>query len=391
MKNKHDYTAWVEIDLKALRHNFRAIKGLTHKSEVEQRIAENIPIRKIKTPQILSVVKADSYGHGMLKVAKELVKMGTDFLGVSELSEGIILRQNGIKKSILVLEASIPSTEKQLVDHDLIATVCTYRTASALNTYAKSVNKKAMVHIKIDTGMGRLGVRQEEAIDFIKKIMRLPYVCVQGVYTHFPLADTDPKFTLKQINYMYQLVQDLDQQGLIVPYIHGANSMGVVGYKTRIFNLVRPGLMLYGLYPAKGCERSLKLRPVMSVKARVIFVKEIEKGRGISYGHTFVTKKAMKTATISIGYNDGYMRAFSNKAHVLISGKRCKVLGRVTMDQLVVDVSSVKNVYPGTEVVIIGKQKNESVSADELAKHADTINYEIVCSLGNRLPRIYRS
>ncbi len=387
---KHHHTAWVEIDLKAVRHNFRAIRRLTRNNEVEGRVAQNIPVGNIRTPQILSVVKADAYGHGMIPIVKELIELGTDFFGVSELSEGVILRKNGVKKPILVLETPIPWTVNQLVDFDLTGTVCTYSMASALNAYAKSANKKASVHVKVDTGMGRLGVRFDETIGFIKKIMRLPHIAVTGLYTHFPLADTDQDFTQKQIDAISGLVHDLDQQGLIIPYIHGANSMGVIGYKTRVFNLVRPGLMLYGLYPAQGYEQVIPLKPVMSVKARVIFVKTLEKGKGVSYGHTFVSKKAMKTATIAIGYNDGYMRAFSNKADVLIDGKRCRVLGRVTMDQIVVDVTGVSNVRPGSEVVIIGKQKKEVAPADDLAKHADTINYEIVCALGNRLPRVYK-
>lgn len=389
-KVQHDYTAWVETDLKAVRANFRAIKRLAGKRKVEQRVAQRFPAGDIRTPKILSVVKADAYGHGMIPVARELVRLGTDFLGVSEVAEGITLRKNGIKKPILVLEPPLPAEARQMVEHNLIGTVCTYTLALALNTYAKSVNKRADIHIKVDTGMGRLGIWRDEAVDFIKKVMRLPNVSVKGLYTHFPLADTDPEFTRRQIHDMYRLVDDLDRQDLIIPYVHGANSMGITAYKTRIFNVVRPGLMLYGLYPAKGHEDTIRLKPVMSVKARVIFVKTIAKGRGVSYGHTFVAKKAMKVATVAIGYNDGYMRAFSNKADVLIGGKRCRVLGRVTMDQIVVDVTGAGRVRPGTEAVIIGKQKKDRISADELAACADTINYEIVCSLGNRLPRMYK-
>lgn len=391
INNKSDYTAWVEVDLKALRSNFRAIKRLTRQREIEQRKVQNVSIKNIRTPLILAIVKADAYGHGMLSVANELVALGVDFLGVSELSEGVTLRQNGIKKPILVLETPLPATAKKLVDYDLIGTMCTYSMAAALNTYAKTVNKKVSVHIKVDTGMGRLGVWYDEAINFVRKVMRLSNISVKGLYTHFPLADTNPAFTKNQIDMMHRMVTDLDEQGLIIPYIHGANSMGITGYKTRVFNVVRPGLILYGLYSAPGCKNIIKLKPAMSVKARVIFVKSVEKGRGISYGHTFKVEQKMKIATIAIGYNDGFMRAVSNKADVLIDGKRCRILGRVTMDQIVVDVTHVKTVRVGTETVIIGAQKSECISADELANHADTISYEIVCSLGNRLPRIYKS
>ncbi|MEW5894313.1 MAG: alanine racemase [Candidatus Omnitrophota bacterium] len=390
VQTKNNYSAWVEVDLGAIRHNFRAIRKLTDQRKVGSRISVKKACKDC-CPQILSVVKADSYGHGMLPAARELVKSGTDFLGVSEVSEGVVLRQNGVKKSVLVLETPLPSALKQIVDYDLIATVCAYGTASALNAYARSLNKKAAVHVKVDTGMGRLGVRYQDACDFIKKISSLSHLDVQGIYTHFPVADTDQEFTVKQIDIMSDIVHQLDREGLIIPYIHGANSIGMTRYDTRIFNVVRPGLMLYGLYPAKGYERVIALKPAMSVKARVIFVKMVEKDRGISYGHTFVSKKNMKVATLSIGYNDGFMRAFSNKADVLIGGKRCKVLGRVTMDQIVVDVTGVENARIGSEAVIIGKQKKEIVSADELAGYANTINYEIVCSLGNRLPRVYKN
>jgi alanine racemase len=380
----------VEVDLNAIRSNFRAIRRLTRQREVEQRKARGLPTKNIRTPMILPVVKADAYGHGMLTVVKELVRLETDFLGVSGFSEGVRLRRNGIKKPILVLEPPLPGSIKNIVDDNLIATICAYSTASSLNAYAKSLNKKANIHIKVDTGMGRLGVKFNDAQEFIKKVMRLSNIAVQGLYTHFPVADTRTKFTKRQIDDMSALVQELDAQGYIIPCIHGANSMGVTGYPTRVFNIVRPGLMLYGLYPAAGYEKLLSLKPAMSVKARVIFVKEMAKGLGISYGHTFITRKKMKIATLAIGYNDGFMRAFSNKADVLIGGKRCRVLGRVTMDQVVVDVTHLSKVQVGTEAVVIGKQKSEQISADELAAHANTINYEVVCSLGNRLPRFYR-
>lgn len=389
INGKRYHTAWIEVDLKAIRSNFKEIKRLALKREIEQRTVDNIPTKHIRTPLILPVIKADAYGHGMLNTAKEVIRLGADFLGVSETSEGVALRKKGVKKPILVLETPLPATFKNIVDYDLIATVCARTMAARLNAYAKSVKKIANVHVKVDTGMGRLGVNCAQAVDFVKKIMRLPHISVKGLYTHFPLADTDKVFTERQIDDMFCMVQELDQQGLIIPFIHGANSMGVTGYKTRVFNVVRPGLMLYGLYPAPGYEKVVKLKPAMSVKSRVLFIKEVGKGQGISYGHTFVAKKKMKTATIAIGYNDGYMRAFSSKADVLIGGKRCCILGRVTMDQIVVDVTHVESLRIGSEVVIIGKQKAECISADELAGHADTINYEIVCNFGNRLPRVY--
>ncbi len=389
MSRQHDYTAWAEIDLKALRHNFREIRRLTRQQNVALRTGQTTAAGNRRTPQILSVVKADAYGHGMLPVVHELTAMGTDFLGVSECREGVALRANGVTVPILIFETPLLFFMKDMIMHELTATVGCLRTAQALNACAQTLRKKALVHIKIDTGMGRLGIHEPEAEAVIKKIMRLPHLCVTGLYTHFPSADTDRAFTKKQAETMSCLIHSLDRQGLIIPYLHAANSMGIVGYPCPALNVVRTGLMLYGLYPAAGCDRILTLKPVMSVKARVIFVKTIEQGRSVSYGRTFIAKKRMTVATIGIGYNDGYLRAFSNKAFVLIGGQRCRVLGRVTMDQVVVDVTHAGNVRPGNEAVIIGRQKENCVSADELADYAATINYEIVCLLGNRLPKVY--
>ena len=212
---------------------------------------------------------------------------------------------------------------------------------------------------------------------------------IEGIYTHSPVADTDPQFTKKQIEHLYDLVKSLDHMGWIVPYIHAANSMGLAGYKTHILNLVRPGLMLYGLYPDSTLKNKIRLKPAMSVKSKVIFLKEIEAGRSVSYGRTFTANHRMRVATLPLGYNDGYPRLLSNKGEVLIGARRCPILGRVTMDQTVVDVSAVKDVYLGMPVTVVGEEKSQAVSLDHLSDHVGTINYELACSLGNRLPRIY--
>jgi alanine racemase len=241
----------------------------------------------------------------------------------------------------------------------------------------------------VDTGMGRLGVWHEEAFDFIRQVSRLRHLRIMGIFTHFPAADTDRAFTKEQIQHLYDLVKKLDRSGTIIPYIHAANSMGLAGYRTHILNAARPGLMLYGLYPHPGLRKKIFLKPVLSVRSRVIFLKEIKKGRSISYGRTFFTRRDMRVATVPIGYNDGYFRLLSNRAAVLIDGRRAPVIGRVTMDQIMVDVSRVKKARVGSPVTVLGVQKKECISADELAEHADTINYEIVCSLGGRLTHRY--
>ena len=246
------------------------------------------------------------------------------------------------------------------------------------------------IHIKIDTGMGRLGIWHKEALSFVQDIHRLRCLTIDGIYTHFPSADMDRKFTQKQIEQLRDLAEKLNKQGFAVPYIHAANSMGLAAYKTDLLNLARPGLMIYGLYPHLGLKKKINLKPAMSVRSKIIFLKKITRGRSISYARTFIAPHNMTVATIPIGYSDGYSRRFSNKASVLIAGRRCPIVGRVTMDQIVVDVSLVKNVRLEMPVVILGRQAEESITADELASYSETINYEIVCQLGNRLPRVYK-
>ncbi len=374
--------SWAEVDLKAIRHNFQEIKRLAG-----------------KTTRILCVVKGDAYGHGLVRVASFLDQLGLEFFGVSDIEEGMILRKNGIRKPILIFESTLPSQAQRIVEYHLTPTICTMGMAKALNRYAKSLPQRLGIHVEVDTGMGRFGIGHEEAFDFIKNLSLLSHLSIQGIYTHFPLAETDREFTRRQIRHLYDLVKRLDQSGVVVPTIHAANSMGLVGYKTRILNLARPGLMLYGLSPSVGAglkpvptlKRKIALRPALSVKSRIVFLKKVKKGQGISYGHTFVAPKNMEIATLAIGYKDGYLRCLSNKSCVLIRGWRCPVVGRVTMDQIMVDVSGIKPVRVGMEAVILGKQKDASIDADELAEYAHTISYEIVCHLGNHLPRVYKT
>jgi len=385
-----DPLTYAEIDLKAIRHNLKEIAKLTARNTFDLPTRpRSSKITKSKET-ILAVVKADAYGHGAKDVALLLDKEGVEFFGVSDITEGMALRKFGIKKPILLFESTLASQAQQIVQHRLTPTVCTFELAESLNRYAQKKGRKVDIHVKVDTGMGRLGIWHEEAFEFIKKISTLRHLRIMGIFTHFPAADTDRRFTKEQIKCLYQLVTRLDRTGLATPYVHAANSMGLAGYETRILNLSRPGLMLYGLYPHPSLPKNICLKPVLNVRSHVIFLKEIKKGRSVSYGRTFFTKKDMMVATIPIGYNDGYFRALSNKAFVLIGGVRCPVIGRVTMDQIMVDVSHVKRVKVGAPVTVLGAQRKEYISADELAKHAGTINYEIVCSLGNRLPKVYK-
>lgn len=383
MKNvlrKEDCLTWVEIDRAAVRFNYRTLRRLARRALFDGRT----PI------DILPVIKAEAYGHGMLEMARLLNGLGVKFFAVSDVVEGIKLRQAGMKQRILLLEAMLPACAEDVVKYNLTPSVCTMELARAFNRAAQKRKKRLNVHIKIDTGMGRMGVWYPEAKDFIKAVSQLKQLTIEGVFTHFPVADTNQAFTCRQIGRLQSLLQELRCDGFVIPHAHAANSIGLTSYRMDFLNLARPGLMLYGLCPTEKLRRVVPLKPVMSVKSQIIFLKDIEKGRGVSYGHTFVAPRRMRVATLPIGYSNGYLRALSNKAAVIIDGQRCPVLGRVTMDQIMVDVSAVKSPRLGQEVVILGQQKKAHITAEDLADWAGTINYEIVCSLGSRLPRIFR-
>jgi len=384
---KNNLLTWAEVDLGAIGSNLKALVALAGKRNFY--IPTRLSKKKSQATSILSVIKADAYGHGVEAIARLLQSKGIQFFGVSDVSEGIQLRNIGIKKTILLFESTLASEVKSIVDYQLTPTVCNLDFAIALQRYAKRVKRRIDIHIKVDTGMRRLGIWHEEAFDFVQALFDLNYLRVMGIYTHFPSADTDKQFTQEQIKCLYDLVTRLDRSGLIIPYIHAANSMGLVGYHTHVLNLARPGLMLYGLYPHASLRGMIQLKPALSVKSKIVLIKEVKRGQSVSYGRTFFAKRDMTIAIIPIGYSDGYFRSLSNKADILIDGRRCPIVGRVTMDQIMVDVSSVKSSRAGMLVTILGKDGREFISADELAKHADTINYEIVCSLGNRLPRRY--
>lgn len=387
--NQRFYPTYAEIDLKALAHNLEVLRSLATKNTFDLP-NRNDGLLQTKNPKVLAVIKADAYGHGMKEVGTKLQELGVDYFAVSDVAEGIYLRDSGIEKPILLFESTLEEDIDDIIKYKLMPTVCTFEFAKKLDQKALQMNTQIDIHIEIDTGMGRLGVWHEDAFDFVKTIFQdCQQLVVHGIYTHFPTADTDKEFTDRQISILHDLVLQLDKAAMVIPFIHAANSMGVVGYKTHVLNLIRPGLMLYGLSPDKNKDESLNLKPVMSIKSHVLYVKDIEKGRGLSYGHKFIAPHAMRVATIPIGYNDGYMRNFSNKTYVLINGIRCAVLGVVTMDQIIVDVSSVKDVAVGDAVTILGVDKKQHVSADFLAEFGQTINYEIVCSLGNRLPRTF--
>lgn len=366
-------STWAEVNLKAIKSNFHTLKKIAGSDT-----------------KMLCVVKADAYGHGMIEVARLLEKEGTDLLGVASIGEGILLRRSGIKKPILIFENALPQNAHFILEHRLTATVCTIELAEALNKAALKRKSSVAVHIKIDTGMGRLGIWHEEALQFIKRCHRLQGIFIEGIYTHFPVADIDKSFTQNQIHVFVKLIEKIYSFGVSIPLRHASNSMGLSAFHVPQLNLVRPGLAIYGMLPRPSLAKRISLKPALSVKTRVMFLKQIPEGRSISYGRTFIARKPMGVVTLPIGYGDGYFRIFSNNARVIIHGKLCPILGRVTMDQIIVDVSKCKSVKIGDEAVVLGRVERASVTADDLARWANTINYEVTCSLGNRLTRIYK-
>lgn len=363
---------WAQINLRNLDYNFSLVKKLAG------------PKVKILVP-----VKADAYGHGIVPISKRLEILGVDYLGVASIDEGTVLREAGVSKPILILNTIFRKDIKPILDYGLTQTICTKELAKELNQEAKKRKKIVSVHIKVDTGMHRIGVSHKDAYSFIKELVNLKNLMLEGVFTHFPCADNKPHFTARQIKIFNELIQRLDKTGIRIPLRHTSNSLGVINYPESHFNMVRPGLMLYGLYPKEGLP--IILKPLLSLKTKIAYLKTVSKGKGISYGHTYITAKKMKIATLPIGYGDGYPRSLSNKGHCLISGKAARILGRICMDQMMVDVTKIGNAKIGQSVVLIGKQKGRSLTVEYLAKLAGTIPYEIVCNLGVRIRRVYEN
>lgn len=369
---KYYRPTFAEINLGAIRHNLEVVNHI-----VKARA------------KILGVVKADAYGHGMTEVSKAIVDY-VDYFGVASIDEAAVLRRAGIQKPVLVIGVILPEEIEGVLKFNLIQTVSDLDISKKLSRLAQSRNKKIKVHIKVDTGMGRLGFWHEEAIDFIKRISRLKNIIIDGIFTHFPNAEADSVFTYNQIRNFERLAENLRDNNIDIPIKHTANSMGLIDFKDSHMNMVRPGLMMYGIYPKESLMKNILLRPALTLKTKISYLKSMPKGRSISYGMTYVTPRPTKIATIPVGYGDGYSRYFSNKAEVLIKGVRCPIVGRVCMDMCMVDVGCLKNVKAGDDVILIGSQADEIIRAEELARLINTIPYEVLCNIGRRVPRIYK-
>ncbi len=364
---------WAEIDLSVIKYNLKQVRRL-----VGPGIA------------VMSVVKANAYGHGIAEVSKILENEGVDYLGVATIDEALRLRERHIKVPILILGSVLEEEAEVAIKNDITLTLCSAELLDVIKKICDKESKKAKVHIKIDTGMGRIGVWHEEAIDFVRQAASEKDIIVEGVYTHFSSAGRDDFFTQYQIDSFKNLLERIENNGIEIRYKHAANSIATVDLKSTHLNLIRPGIIIYGMYPKRGFEKLIRLKPALSLKTRITYLKDMPEGRSVSYGRTYITQKKTKIATIPIGYADGYGRILSNKAEVLIKGKRAPVVGKVTMDQTMVDVGHIKNTKIGDEVVLIGKQGFEEIRAEKLARLAGTIAYELFCSISNRVPRIYK-
>jgi len=363
----------VEIDLDSIAYNIHQIRKKVG--------------NKTKT---MAVMKANAYGHGAVEVAKVAIDAGAQWLAVALVEEGIQLREAGIQSPILILGSTPPDQVHEVIKYNLSQTVCSRELIETLSNEAQSWNQTAKVHIKVDTGLGRLGIFPEEVAAFVKESSCLEGIEIEGIFTHFSVADEDKAFTELQIKKFKEVISNLEREKIHIPLKHAANSAAVVGFASSYFNLVRPGIILYGLYPSPEMNRTIPLKPAMSFKTKITYLKRVPAGYSLSYDRTFTTKRKSLIAILPVGYADGYPRALSNKGEVLIKGKRAPVVGMICMDMTLVDVTHIPDVKVGDEVVLFGKQNGAQISADEIASKSDLINYEILCGISKRVPRIYK-
>ena len=363
-----------EIDLDAIAHNIREIK------------------KRIKPDtRLLAVVKADAYGHGAVEVSQVCLYSGADELAVATCDEGVALRKNNIFVPVLVLGYTVENRFEDVVLNQLTQTIFSYELAKQLSDTAVRLNKTAYAHISIDTGMSRIGFLPcEESLYEIDRIFELPNLKITGVFTHFSTADeADKSFTQEQFRrfkYMTDGIEERGHKGLIR---HCANSAAILDLPQMQMDMVRAGIIIYGMFPSDAVSRDIDLRPAMSIKTHISYVKELPAGIGVGYGRTYYTQKPTKIATIPIGYADGYSRRLSNKAKMIVGGEYAPVIGNVCMDQLMLDITDIENVDMGDEVIVMGHSGDKRVSADELGRIIGTINYEVVCGIGKRVPRVY--
>lgn len=367
---------YAKIDLDAIAYNMEQMK-------------QNIR----PETKVMAVIKADGYGHGAVQIAEMMERWNYIWgFAVATLDEAVVLRTEGIQKPILVLGCVFPDQYMEMLKHEIRMNIYTEEMAESISRMAAREGKTAYMHIKLDTGMSRLGFGiNEQSAETIKRISKMPNVNMEGIFTHFTKADEkDKSFTKKQIQEFVWMTERLKEKNVRFTYEHCSNSAGIIDVPEANFDIVRAGISTYGLYPSEEVDKTnVKLKPALALKSHVAFVKEIGSGTPVSYGGTFVAKEKMKIATIPVGYADGYPRSLSNKGYVLIRGKKAPILGRVCMDQFMVDVTQIEGVSFGDKVTMIGKDGNEILPVEVLSELSGRFNYEFVCDLGKRIPRVY--
>lgn len=369
------YRVYARIDLDALKYNVEGIKRC-----------------KEDTTMLMGVIKAGAYGHGADVLAHELEDMGFDWFAVATADEGIEIRNSGVKKPILVLGYCHEDQYPELIEWNITPTIFTYEMAESLNRAAKAAGKKVNIHIKIDTGMSRIGfLVEEKTIETIQAIARMEYLNIQGVFTHFACADTlDKRHVEQQIQKFHWVIEHMKAVGIVPEICHCSNSASIMELPSEHMNMVRAGIILYGLYPSDEVQKErLDLRPVLSLYSHIVHVKEVPEGVTVGYGATYTTMRKTRIATVPVGYADGYSRGLSNKATVLIRGKRAPIIGRVCMDQFMVDVTDIPEAVSGDVATLVGKDGDEVLSVEEISELAGSFNYEFICDVSWRVPRVY--
>jgi len=368
--------SWTEIDLDAIENNIKEIRRVT-----------------VPSAKIMAIVKADAYGHGYLEVAETLAANGADCFGVAVAEEALQLRKSGFNQDVLILGKVDEADLDELIQHDITLCVYSIEHAKSISEKAGIIGKTAKIHIKTDTGMSRIGYvigdgNDDKIADEIVSISKLDNIFVEGIFSHFSTSDeADSTYTELQFSRFMDICNKISDRGLDIPVKHIANSAAIMQYPTMHLDMVRPGIILYGLYPSDDVDKSIiNLKPAMTFKTKITHVKELTEGRGVGYGKTYITDRAVKIATVPIGYADGYPRVLAKDGQMLVQGEKVNIVGRICMDQCMIDVTNVNNISTGDEVTVFTSEK---ITADNLAHWAGTINYEIVCLISKRIPRIY--
>ena len=361
--------AWVEIDLGAIAHNYKEIR------------------KHMQTgAKLCAVVKADAYGHGAIAVARKAIAAGAEYLAVATISEAMKLREAGFTTPLLILGLTKPDSSFDIVDADLTQTVCRLDLVQALSAEAVAQGKRVKVHLAVDTGLGRIGVRPEDAVHFARIITAMPGIELEGVFSHFALADiTDKTFSIEQIRRFQEACNAIEAAGIRIPIRHIAESAAILDLPDVHFDMVRAGILQYGLWPSDEVTRPLNLRPAMKFCARIVYIKTIPPGTSIGYGRNFIAERESRIATISVGYADGYLRAYAS-GYVEVHGRRAPIAGRICMDQCMIDITDIPKAKVGDIVTLFG---SDTLTADDLAHWANTISYEVLCLVSKHVSRIY--